>query len=92
MTKPAGECGLFHQFTIGNAVPSSSYVELPLDSPLSLEVGDDGIIGRRVSISSTTDSGPEVLLAEGIVGFNFLEQCPPLCDPPRDETGEASAN
>ncbi|GAB0134687.1 hypothetical protein EsDP_00003048 [Epichloe bromicola] len=92
MTKAAGDCGLFRQFTIANAVPSSSYVELPLDSPLSLEVGDGGIIGRRVSISSTTDSGPEVLLAEGIVGFNFLEQRPPLCDPRRDEAGEATAN
>lgn len=74
MTKAAHDCGLFRQFTLCNAHTTRRYVELPLDTPLSLEVGDDGIIGRRVSVCWTTESGSEDLVAEGIVGFNFLEQ------------------
>ncbi|KAG5948160.1 hypothetical protein E4U53_006331 [Claviceps sorghi] len=74
MTKAAADCGLFRQFTLRNAHTSRRYVELPLDSPLSLEVGSDGIIGRRVSVCQKTTSGSEDLVAEGIVGFNFLEQ------------------
>ncbi|KAG5929983.1 hypothetical protein E4U42_003637 [Claviceps africana] len=73
MTKAAGDCGLFRQFTLGNAHISRRYVEVPLHPPLSLEVGDHGIIGRRVSICQKTTSGSEDLVAEGIVGFNFLE-------------------
>lgn len=72
------DCGLFRQF----AFPSSAggdkgVVELSLDAPLSLEVGDDGIIGRRVSLYSRPPSGQELLVAEGIVGFNFLRQAEP---------------
>ncbi|POR39274.1 hypothetical protein TPAR_00523, partial [Tolypocladium paradoxum] len=51
-----------------------AFVELPLEQPLSLEVGAAGIIGRRVSLCSRRASGREVVVAEGIVGFNFAEQ------------------
>jgi hypothetical protein len=40
---------------------------LPLSQALSLDVGGDGIIGRRVSMRR----GGEVV-ADGIVGFNFM--------------------
>ncbi|KAG6010353.1 hypothetical protein E4U21_006917 [Claviceps maximensis] len=74
MTKKADDCGLFRQFTLHNEHTSRRYVELPLDSPLSLEVGGGGIIGRRVSVCWTTKAGTENSFAEGIVGFNFLEE------------------
>ncbi|KAK9441543.1 hypothetical protein VB005_06184 [Metarhizium brunneum] len=74
MTRSAHDCGLFRQFVFPAARLSNNYVEFPLSSPLSLEVGNGGIIGRRVSVSSRSESGPEVVIAEGIVGFNFLEQ------------------
>lgn len=73
MTKAAEDCGLFRQFTLCNERTSRRYFELPLELPLSLEVGNDGIIGRRVSLSWETRSGSEGPVAEGIVGFNFLE-------------------
>jgi len=40
---------------------------MPLSRALPLDVGGEGIIGRRVSMRR----GDEVL-ADGIVGFNFL--------------------
>jgi hypothetical protein len=44
---------------------------MALDKPVSLIVGDDGIIGRRVSmLNERRLSG--ALLADGIVGFNSL--------------------
>lgn len=42
-------------------------VEIPLGVALSLQVGNDGIIGRRVSMRRRCGE----LLADGIVGFNF---------------------
>lgn len=42
---------------------------MPLASALSLNVGNDGIIGRRVSMRRGNE-----LLADGIVGFNFLPE------------------
>lgn len=41
--------------------------EMPLGAALSLNVGRDGIIGRRVSMMRGSE-----LLADGIVGFNFI--------------------
>lgn len=73
MTKAASDCGLFHQFTLPATNLRNKYIELPLERPLSLEVGKDGIIGRRVSMFSRRESGPDIVLAEGIVGYNFLE-------------------
>ncbi|GAP89714.1 hypothetical protein SAMD00023353_3600080 [Rosellinia necatrix] len=42
-------------------------VEVELERPLKIEVGVDGIIGRRVSIWTQQGTGP---VAEGIVGYN----------------------
>jgi hypothetical protein len=71
------DCGTFQQFRFPTATSSfnKEYIELPLDKPLSLEVGNDGIIGRRVSLYSR--SAPSRLVAEGIVGFNFLSMAQP---------------
>lgn len=76
MTRSADECGLFRQFSLCRAVTASDdgFVELLLDAPLSLEVGNDGIIGRRVSLYSHSSPGPDMLVAEGVVGFNFHSQ------------------
>jgi hypothetical protein len=66
LTKPLSDAGLMQQFTLRSSVPSSDGVDMPLGAALSLQVGNDGIIGRRVSMRR----GGE-LLADGIVGFNF---------------------
>ncbi|QUC16607.1 uncharacterized protein UV8b_00848 [Ustilaginoidea virens] len=79
LTKDAADCGFYRQFTFPAASSSDSYFEIPLETPLSLEVGSNGIIGRRVSISAAEcEAGSEGVLAEGIVGFNFLDQRPSL--------------
>lgn len=44
-------------------------MEMMLESPVSLEVGGGGLIGRRISVFS--GAAKKQLLAEGIVGFNF---------------------
>ena len=77
LTRRASECGLFRQFALPSTAAAAcdgSFVELPLEAPLSLEVGGGGIIGRRVSLCSRRASGQEFVVAEGIVGFNFMEQ------------------
>ncbi|KAK4138463.1 hypothetical protein BT67DRAFT_431070 [Trichocladium antarcticum] len=75
LTKPLADSGLMQQFTLydishahdANANDnSSSGFEMVLSETLSLNVGDDGIIGRRVSMRR----GGE-LVGDGIVGFNF---------------------
>ncbi|KAK5996108.1 hypothetical protein PT974_04535 [Cladobotryum mycophilum] len=80
LTRSADECGLFRQIslsTMAMASPSSSaYLELPLESPLSLQVGNEGIIGRRVSLYSRPCPGINRMVAEGIVGFNFNASSP----------------
>ncbi|KAG4267123.1 hypothetical protein FPRO06_10267 [Fusarium proliferatum] len=76
LTRNANECGLFRQFSLQTPPTSREYVELPLQGPLSLEVGGDGIIGRRVSVYSRLASGDKIV-AEGIVGFNFMSQAAP---------------
>ncbi|KAH6889746.1 hypothetical protein B0T10DRAFT_486761 [Thelonectria olida] len=80
LTRNAYECGLFRQFAFPftpTRISDDQFVELSLDKPLSLEVGNDGIIGRRVSLYSRPSSGHEIVVAEGIVGFNFLNQSQP---------------
>ncbi|TVY77767.1 hypothetical protein Focb16_v007830 [Fusarium oxysporum f. sp. cubense] len=77
LTRNASECGLFRQFSLQTPPTSREYVELPLQGPLSLEVGGDGIIGRRVSVYSRLASGQNRIVAEGIVGFNFMSQASP---------------
>jgi hypothetical protein len=76
LTRNASECGLFRQFSLGAPSKAHEYVELSLRGPLSLEVGGDGIIGRRVSVYSRLASGDKIV-AEGIVGFNFMSQAAP---------------
>ncbi|KAM0354269.1 hypothetical protein ACHAPU_001313 [Fusarium lateritium] len=77
LTRNASDCGLFRQFSLQTPPVSDDFVELPLQGPLSLEVGGDGIIGRRVSVYSRLNSGQDKIVAEGIVGFNFMSQSLP---------------
>lgn len=83
LTKPLADAGLMQQFTLHtntlttssgrsgststSTSSSSSCAETALGAALSLQVGSDGIIGRRVSMRR----GGE-LVADGIVGFNSL--------------------
>lgn len=53
------------------------YLELPLERPLSLEIGNDGIIGRRVSVCADYQTERQAIIAEGIVGFNTMEATRP---------------
>ncbi|TEA18748.1 hypothetical protein C8034_v011974 [Colletotrichum sidae] len=70
LTRKPEDCGLFQRFALSNAsVLEDGTLELALNTPVSLQVGDEGIIGRRVSVFS--DAGMSSALAEGIVGFNF---------------------
>lgn len=55
---------LRHAHTI-HAAAGQNGVEMALGESLSLNVGNDGIIGRRVSMRRG-----EELVADGIVGFN----------------------
>jgi hypothetical protein len=74
MTRNASECGLFRQFSLQTPPNPNDFVESQLQGPLSLEVGGDGIIGRRVSVYSRLATGQNKIVAEGIVGFNFMSQ------------------
>ena len=70
MTRDVDDCGLLRQFTLsdarGNRIAGGKAFEIALADSLPLSVGQDGIIGRRVSMRRKG-----VLLADGIVGFNF---------------------
>lgn len=72
LSKRPQDCGLFQQlaFTNASVLEDGSTLELALNEPISLQVGDDGIIGRRVSIFPRAEMDNAV--AEGIVGFNFV--------------------
>ncbi|KAL8372264.1 hypothetical protein RB595_001856 [Gaeumannomyces hyphopodioides] len=78
LSMPARECGLLRAFALTHAAELEDGVamELELATPMPIQVGDDGIIGRRVSIfRQAADSCFERLgpsMAEGIVGFNFM--------------------
>jgi len=61
LTKPVAECGLFQQFSLSRRGGR----EIVLEEYLTLDVGDDGIIGRRVSMTKDGE-----FVADGIVGFN----------------------
>ncbi len=61
LSRPVEDSGLFRQFVL----PMGS-LEVVLDESVSLNVREDGIIGRRVSMTRGRE-----LLADGIVGFNF---------------------
>ncbi|ATY64252.1 hypothetical protein A9K55_003832 [Cordyceps militaris] len=73
LTKSASDCGLFRQLRLSARSSSEAWEEgCPLDTALSLQVGADGIIGRRVSVYGEEADGRSgrVVLAEGIVGYN----------------------
>ncbi|KAL7812107.1 hypothetical protein V8C44DRAFT_329749 [Trichoderma aethiopicum] len=73
------DCGTFKKFGFPTTAESFSqtqaFVELPLSKPLLLEVGNEGIIGRRVSLYA--GASPGRVVAEGIVGVNFLRGAQP---------------
>lgn len=60
LTKPVEESGLLQQFML---LPTG--LDLALGDSLSLNVGGDGIIGRRVTMMTRGE-----MFADGIVGFN----------------------
>ncbi|KAM0744554.1 hypothetical protein ACQRIT_001043 [Beauveria bassiana] len=82
LTMNASDCGLFRQLRLsatrsssgGGAHQDPFFFEWPLPQALSLQVGSEGIIGRRVSVyaEDRDDERREqrTVLAEGIVGFN----------------------
>jgi hypothetical protein len=71
LTKHFCHCGLFQQFVLQGR-PGEQVFEGILPEPLSLAVGKDGLIGRRISLSWEGILDEETLLAEGIVGFNHI--------------------
>ncbi|KJZ77208.1 hypothetical protein HIM_03529 [Hirsutella minnesotensis 3608] len=81
LTRPAHDCGLFRRFEFPERATkqASEFVELSLDEPLCLGVGGGGIIGRRVvSLCSRRPCGRDVVVAEGIVGFNYSDPSPAM--------------
>ncbi len=73
MTKSASDCGLFRQLRLParDTAAAGAFWEWPLPQALSLQVGSDGIIGRRVSVYAKEGRPSDrAVLAEGIVGFN----------------------
>ncbi|SPQ21378.1 12feb793-2eca-4160-99e4-e2aa8f242210 [Thermothielavioides terrestris] len=82
LTQPLSTAGILQQFTLRSSsnpgttatttetdALSSGGVDVPLAASLLLAVGADGIIGRRVSVRRGRGGA---VLADGIVGFNFL--------------------
>lgn len=69
---PTSECQQLGSFTLPTALRTdfmdNSSLESRLGQHLLLEVGGDGVIGRRVALSSRGSS--RTFMAEGIVGFN----------------------
>ncbi|OIW29379.1 hypothetical protein CONLIGDRAFT_575812 [Coniochaeta ligniaria NRRL 30616] len=76
MTQPTHQSGMFQQFKLNPNPKRGHSLDTALDQPVLLNVGGDGIIGRRVSMllqhSPHSPHAPlqEPLLAEGIVGYN----------------------
>ncbi|KAM3551185.1 hypothetical protein MY1884_007843 [Beauveria asiatica] len=83
LTMKATDCGLFRQLRLsaarseggggGGGGAQDTFLEWPLPQALSLQVGSEGIIGRRVSVYAERDRDERrerTVLAEGIVGFN----------------------
>ncbi|KAJ0116087.1 hypothetical protein J7T55_005033 [Diaporthe amygdali] len=72
LTVPTSECKQVGSFTLpmtlGTDLSDHSSSETRLGQQLLLEVGGDGVIGRRIAISSPASS--KMCMAEGIVGFN----------------------
>ncbi|KAI1384377.1 uncharacterized protein F4822DRAFT_361960 [Hypoxylon trugodes] len=73
LTKSAIISPFLYKFSIPQGRPTSQdswqerSIEVPLSHPMKIEVGGDGIIGRRVTIWSQHAVDP---IAEGIIGYN----------------------
>ncbi|KAI1272040.1 hypothetical protein F5Y07DRAFT_403813 [Xylaria sp. FL0933] len=72
LTKPATTSPSWATFSLNPAIGTvvgakAPSLEVELGRPMKIEVGIDGIIGRRVSVWTQNGAGP---LAEGIVGYN----------------------
>jgi hypothetical protein len=68
LTVPSADCKQLESFTIPRQGSSDTPFETRLEHQLLLQVGGDGIVGRRIAVSSPDTSSS--LIAEGIVGFN----------------------
>lgn len=72
LTIPPANCTQLNRFTIPQLLwqesSDDSTIHAALMQNLPLEVGGDGIIGRRMSVSPM--DSPSSYIAEGIVGFN----------------------
>ncbi|POS71047.1 hypothetical protein DHEL01_v210557 [Diaporthe helianthi] len=68
LTVPSADCKELESFTIPRQRSSGNPFETRLEQQLLLQVGGDGIIGRRIAVSSASTSSPSI--AEGVVGFN----------------------
>lgn len=73
LTADVQDCGMFRKlyFSAHESAGNDEAVEIPLSEPMNLDVGDQGVIGRRVSVFSTAPPDNDTVMAEGIVGFNF---------------------
>ncbi|KAI1144414.1 hypothetical protein F5Y05DRAFT_364611 [Hypoxylon sp. FL0543] len=73
LTKSAIISPFLYKFSMAQGRPTSHNdgqersIEVPLSHPMKIEVGGDGIIGRRVTLWSQHDMDP---IAEGIIGYN----------------------
>lgn len=72
MTTSAFVSPFMHKFRIGGVPAPCDRLEPPnirtrLAHPMKVEVGNDGIIGRRVTIWKEGVSYP---VAEGVIGYN----------------------
>ncbi|PKS12424.1 hypothetical protein jhhlp_000630 [Lomentospora prolificans] len=71
LSRGVGECGHFCEFPL-QSPPGTPEIDVALSRPVSLEVSNDGIIGRRVSLYSASPTTSRQLVAEGIIGFNMI--------------------
>lgn len=86
------DCGVFRQFALP-ASPldaTSYYVELSLDTPLTILIGGDGILTRQVSLCSGPIPSPENTIAQGILKINFLRK-PQAASAIHDQSSTATA-
>ncbi|KAI4864248.1 hypothetical protein F4820DRAFT_340379 [Hypoxylon rubiginosum] len=73
LTKSAIISPFLHRFSMTQSHPTSQddrqvrSIEVPLTYPVKIEVGSDGIIGRRVTLWSQHATDP---IAEGVIGYN----------------------
>ena len=70
LSLPVEQAGLLHSFTLDSRsrTYAGSMASWEIDRCLDLNVGDAGIIGRRISVYE--DSRLQSPVAEGIIGWN----------------------